>query len=290
MIPETSVHPAALTPGGHAAKKSAALGLTLSLWLAAAPSPAQADQPLWELGLGAGALRLPHYRGSEQHHDWLLPVPYVVYRGRFFKSDEDGTRAVLLETERTDFDLSVGASPPTDSRNNRARAGMPDLAPTFEIGPNLNVRLTRGAGWKLDLRVPLRAVVALRGGVESLGYTVAPVLNLDVERQGWNLGLQGGPQAASRGFHAYYYAVDAPWVTATRPTYRAGSGYAGWTLTASASRRAGDWWLAGFVRTDSVAGAVFADSPLVTKRSHVSIGVAVSWIFKVSDERVADGR
>ncbi|MCK6435001.1 MAG: MipA/OmpV family protein, partial [Aquabacterium sp.] len=37
--------------------------------------------PLWELGIGAGMLRLPHYRGSDQSHLWLLPVPYVAYRG-----------------------------------------------------------------------------------------------------------------------------------------------------------------------------------------------------------------
>ena len=294
MISAPAARPAAPIPAGRplcrhrGAGRAAAFaaGLALAVWHA----PAHAEQPLWELGLGAGALRLPHYRGSEQHHNWLLPVPYVVYRGRFFKSDEDGTRAMLLETERTDVDLSVGASPPTDSSNNRARAGMPDLAPTFEIGPNLNLKLTRGPGWKLDLRVPLRAVVGLRDGVRSLGYTFAPVLNLDVERQGWNLGLQGGPQAASRAYHATFYGVDTPYASATRPAYRAGGGYAGWTLTASASRRAGDWWLAGFVRTDSVHGAVFVESPLVTRRSQLSVGLALSWIFKVSDERVADGR
>ena len=279
-------------PPRHALARrlSGGFALLLGLCVAGGHAPAHAEKALWELGLGAGALRLPHYRGSEQNHDWLLPVPYFVYRGRFFKSDEDGTRAVLLETERTDVDLSLGASPPTDSRNNRARAGMSDLVPTLEIGPNLNVRLTRGAGWQLDLRVPLRAVVGVRGGVQSLGYTFAPVLNLDVERHGWNFGLQGGPQAASSGFHAYYYGVDPADATATRPAYRAGSGYAGWALTASASRRAGDWWLAGFLQADSVAGAVFADSPLVTRRSHLSLGLAVSWIFKVSDARVADAR
>ena len=38
-------------------------------------------RPLWELGLGVAALRLPDYRGSDQSSTYLLPLPYVVYRG-----------------------------------------------------------------------------------------------------------------------------------------------------------------------------------------------------------------
>jgi outer membrane scaffolding protein for murein synthesis (MipA/OmpV family) len=167
---------------------------------------------------------------------------------------------------------------------------MPNLAPTFEIGPKLGLTLARGSDWKLDLRLPLRAVFGVQGGVQSRGLTFSPVLNLDARMQGWNVGLQGGPLAASRTYHAYYYNVDPAYATAQRPAYRADSGLAGWNATLSASRRLGDWWLAGFVRRDSLSGATFADSPLVTQRSQFIFGVAASWIFKVSDERVADGR
>ena len=61
--------------------------MVLALTLAAAP--ARADQPLWELGIGAGWLHLPHYRGSDQSRDWLLPIPYFVYRGEFFRADRE---------------------------------------------------------------------------------------------------------------------------------------------------------------------------------------------------------
>jgi len=262
----------------------------LALMACLAASPAQADEPLWELGLGFGALRLPHYRGSEQSHDWLLPVPFFVYRGEWLKSDREGTRAVLLDTGLAELDLSVGASPPTRSAGNRARAGMPDLAPTFEIGPNLSLRLARGDGWKVDLRLPLRAVLSAQGGLHGQGLTFSPVLNLDIRAQGWNIGLQGGPLAASGAHHAYYYSVDPAFASAQRPAYRAGGGYAGWNATLSASRRLADGWVAGFVRSDSVAGASFADSPLVTRRHQFIVGAAVTWVFKVSDERVASGR
>ena len=264
--------------------------LTTILLASLAALPARADQPLWELGVGLGALRVPHYRGSEQSHDWLLPVPYLVYRGQIFRSDRDGTRAVLLDSERVDFDISLDASPPTRSGDNRARAGMPNLAPTLEVGPNVNLMLSRGPGWKLDLRVPLRAVVTLRSPVKAVGFTSTPVLNLDLDLAGWNIGLQGGPLAASSRYHAYFYSADPVYATTLRPAYRAGSGFAGWGATASASRRLGDWWLAAFFRADSVAGATFINSPLITQRNNLTFGLAASWVFKVSDERVANGR
>lgn len=260
----------------------------LAAVLLGAAGSAHADQPLWELGVGVGTLVLPHYRGSDQNHHGVLPIPYLVYRGDILRSDRQGTRAVLLDTERVDVDISVDGRPPIRSRDNRARSGLHDLAATLEVGPNVNLRLGKGAGWKLDLRLPLRAAFAVEDRPKSVGWTWSPVLHLDAQWRGWNLGLQGGPQAASRSHHGYFYDVPASGATATRPAYSAGGGYAGWGLGSSATRRMGAWWLAGFWRYDSLAGATFAGSPLVTRRSNQTFGVALSWVFKVSDERVAE--
>ncbi len=268
-------------------RAQAALAVAL---LAAAVAPARADEPLWEFGLGLAAVRLPHYRGSDESHDWLLPVPYAVYRGRIFRADREGARAVLLDTENVDFDVSVAATAPTSSHDDRARAGMPDLAPTLELGPNLNLTLARGAGWKFDLRVPLRAVFTVQARPRGIGATLSPVLNLDLRAGGWDLGLQGGPLAATRAYHAYFYDVAPAYATDQRPAYRAGGGAAGWHLGASASRRLGDWWLGWFVRSDSLSGAVFEPSPLVRQRYNLSFGLAASWVFKASTQHVADGR
>jgi outer membrane scaffolding protein for murein synthesis (MipA/OmpV family) len=258
--------------------------------LATLAVPAHAELPLWELGLGLGSLSLPHYRGSEQSHRWVLPIPYGVYRGDILKADRDGARAVLVDRDRVDVDLSLAGSAPTDSSDNRARSGMADLPPTIEFGPNLNLRLAQGTGWKLQARLPLRAVFSLRRDSRPLGFTASPVINLDLRWQGWNLGLQGGPLAATRRYHEHYYGVAAADATATRPAYAARGGYAGWQATLAASRRAGDWWLGAFVRQDSVAGAVFDASPLVTQRRTWAAGLAFSRVFAVSDQRVADDR
>lgn len=277
-----------MTASDRAAAHTAALAVALAL--AAAPPAARASQPLWELGLGVGALSLPHYRGSDRTQQWLLPVPYAVYRGEIFRATREGARAVLLESERVDFDLSVAASAPADSGDDPARRGMPDLAPTVEFGPNLNFTAARGAAWKLDLRLPVRAVFTLGSDARGIGWTAGPVLNLDLELHGWNLGLQGGPLWGSRAYHANFYDVAPAYATAQRPAYRAAAGGAGWRATLGLSRRFERLWVGGFVRADSVAGAAFEASPLVKKRDNLSFGVALSWVLLTSEARVAGER
>jgi outer membrane scaffolding protein for murein synthesis (MipA/OmpV family) len=253
-------------------------------------STARADQPLWELGLGLGALRLPHYRGSDQSRNWLLPVPYFVYRGEFFSADREGARAKLLNSRSLDIDISVDASTPTRSGDNRARVGMSSLAPTLELGPNLNWHLAQAPGWKLDLRLPLRAVFTVDAHARAIGWRTSPVLSLDTQLGGWDMAFQGGPVAADRRYHAYFYDVTRSDANSTRPAYQAQAGSGGWAFTTTGSRRFGPLWVGSYLQTDSLAGAVFRSSPLVRQRNNVSVGVGVSWVFAVSDTRVPDGQ
>jgi len=263
-----------------------AVAVTIAACAAAAPS-AGADQPLWEAGLGIGVLRLPHYRGSDQSHTWVLPVPYFVYRGEFLRADREGARAVLLDAERLDVDISVAATAPTRSRDNRARAGMPDLSPTVEVGPNVNYTLSRGAGWKLQARMPVRAAFTLESGPDMIGWLATPNLNLDVRTQGWNIGVLTGPIFGTRRMNGYFFDVAPEFATASRPAYRAPGGYAGWRLVSGVSRRFGDFWMGAFVAGDSVRDARFEASPLVRKHDTVAFGLAVSWVFAESRQRVS---
>jgi MipA family protein len=247
-------------------------------------------KPLWELGLGVAGLRLPDYRGSDQSRGYLLPLPYIVYRGTWLKADRDGARALLVDTPRVKVDLSVAASTPTRSSDNTARDGMPNLPGTGEIGPNLNVTLASSAAerWRLDLRLPLRAAVTLQRSPKFVGTTFSPHLNLDLGgvAGGWNLGLLTGPLFADRKYHEHFYSVDAAYAKPDRPAYQAHGGYAGWQALAATSRRFGNTWVGGFVRYDSLRGAAFEDSPLVRRRSALTLGFGVSWILATSAELV----
>jgi outer membrane protein len=249
---------------------------------------ARADQPLWEAGVGLGVLRLPHYRGSDQSHTWVLPVPYVVYRGDLLRADRDGARARLFNDERFDVDVSAAATAPTRSEDNRAREGMPDLAPTVEIGPNINYTLSRGEQWTLQARLPIRAAFTLESGPDMIGWMATPNVNLDMRVHGWNVGMLTGPIFGTRRINGYFFDVAPEFATAERPAYQSRGGYAGWRLLGAVSRRLGDFWVGGYISGDSVRNARFHDSPLVRQRETVAFGIAVSWIFAESDQRVPD--
>jgi outer membrane protein len=250
----------------------------------------EAQGPLWELGLGVATLRVADYRGSDRIRTYALPLPYVVYRGTWLRADRDGARALLVDTERVKVDVSVAGSVPTRSRDNTARSGMPDLAPTVEIGPNVDLRLLQSddGRMRLDLRLPVRAAIALQRSPEVIGTTFSPNLNLDFKRVAgaWNVGLLAGPLYGDRRYHAYYYGVENAQATASRPAYRPGGGYAGWQALAAASRRVGRLWVGGFARYDSLRGAVFESSPLVRRDHDITVGLGVSWVFATSGELV----
>ena len=255
------------------------------------PAPAGAtSEPLWELGIGIAAVHFPDYRGSDQSGTYALPLPFVAYRGRFLRADRNGARAILFAGTRVLVDVSLSASVPTRSKNNEARQGMPDLAGTFEIGPNLNVELWQSADrrLKLDLRLPLRQAITLQSHPRGAGITFSPNLNLDVRQVAgsWNLGLLAGPLFADRRQHRYFYGVAPEFATAARPAYDAPGGYAGWRATSALSRRFGNAWVGGFVRYDDLHGATFAASPLVRQGRGLTAGFGVSWIFATSNQRV----
>ena len=249
------------------------------------------QRPLWELGVGVAGLRLPDYRGSDQSSAYLLPLPYIVYRGKWLRADREGARAILLDARGVKVDLSVAASVPTRSRDNTARQGMPNLPGTFEIGPNANFTLLGSVEgrYRLDLRLPVRAAVSAQRSPELVGVTFSPHLNLDIAglSGGWNVGLLTGPLYANRKYHEHFYGVDAAYATPERAAYFARGGYAGWQALAATSRRFGNAWVGGFIRYDSVRGAVFESSPLVRRNSTVTLGVGVSWVLARSSELVS---
>ena len=124
-------------------------------------------------------------------------MPFFAYRGPILRADRDGARAILFAGRRVVVDVSLGASVPTKSKDDEARSGMPDLAGTFEIGPNLVVELWQASNRKLkvELRMPVREAITLERSPRAIGLTFSPNLNLDISGlpgKG-NLGLLAGP-------------------------------------------------------------------------------------------------
>lgn len=261
-------------------------GLTLAAASMAEPLP------LWEVGAGVGVISLPDYRGSDETSSYVLPTPYFVYRGEHLKADRGGLRAELFDSDRIEVNLSLNATLPVHSNNNQARRGMPDLKPTVELGGNVGLTLWNSADsrMKLDFRAPLRSAITIESSPNQIGWLFAPSLNLDIADpagfSGWKLGMLAGPLFNSRKYNDHFYSVDPGQALPDRPAYQARGGYSGSQFTMALSKRYQRHWVGGFLRYDTLAGAVFDDSPLVRDRGALSAGVAITWIFGESSRMV----
>jgi outer membrane scaffolding protein for murein synthesis (MipA/OmpV family) len=251
------------------------------------------EEPLWEAGFGVAAIHFPYYRGSAQERTYALPAPYFVYRGDIFKADRYGMRGVFFKTERMDLNMSFGASLPVESEDIPVREGMPSLEPSVEIGPSLDVTLWRsaGEGARLDIRTPLRAAITVESSPRYIGAQFYPHANLDFSDAfgipGWNLGVQAGPVFTNSRYNRYYYGVPDEFARPSRPAYDPQGGYAGVQFLTSLSKRFPRYWVGAFVRYDTLSGAEFETSPLVTSKRYFAAGFGISWIFAESSTRVA---
>jgi outer membrane protein len=144
---------------------------------------------------------------------------------------------------------------------------------------------------RLDLRLPLRAVIATDlSHARSAGYVLYPHLSLGTRPEilggKWNLGLQTGVLYGTRRYHEYFYGVAPQFASGERPAYAASGGYSGAVALGSLSRRVGKLWVGGFLRYDALNGTAFEDSPLVRRNHSFMAGMAFAWIFAESDRKV----
>lgn len=270
----------------------------IAVMLGVATAGARAEElPLWEAGVGAAALSFPDYRGSNQRQFWLLPFPYIVYRGEFLQADERRTRGLFYRTDRLEIDVSINGSVPVNSGKNDARRGMPNLDGTLEIGPGLNLKLMESADRRrrMELRLPVRAVFASDfSHVQHVGWVFQPQVNVDIRdplgNAGWNLGLLAGPVYSDQRYNRYFYTVDPAFATPARPAFSAGGGYGGVQMIAALSKRYREFWVGAFVKFDSLQSAAFADSPLVKDKQGVAAGFSIAWILGESKTRVEVAR
>lgn len=252
--------------------------------------------PVWEAGPGLALLAYPDYRGAEHMNYQVLPVPNLIYRGDRFRLNRDGFRAQLLESARLELSLSAAfALPGNNDTADSPRLGMPELMPTFEIGPSFDWWLApyERDQWNWRARLPLRAVAASDfSTLEQAGWLAHPHLQVDrrgqLDRWGFVVALRGGALFATRKYHAYFYEVQPQFATAARPAYEGEGGYSGARFSAYVGVGRGRWRVGLGVLNDWLGGAAFADSPLVQTDSATVIGLGVTYRLWQSSASVAD--
>lgn len=255
------------------------------------------EKPLWELGIGAGFLMMPDYRGSNETRAYLLPYPYAIYRGGILRIEDKRISGRIFATDRILLDASGYGAVPVDSEDNEARKGMPDLDPTFEVGPALRVKIleSKEKKYRLGLALPLRAVFSTDfSDVRYEGLVFSPRLNFEKEDLipglGIDLGVSAGPMFADNGYHEYFYEVKPADARSRRPAYTPGGGYSGSTITVGLGKKYEQILLNAFVSADFLQGAVFEESPLVKTKTSWMGGLSVTWIFLKSERKTVDER
>lgn len=256
----------------------------------AACASTQANEPVLELGIGFGGVSLPDYRGADEQSSYVVPWPFIVYEHEQFSLDRQGLRGRLFGRPDLSVLLSVNAGVPVNSDENSARAGMPDLDPSIEIGPELDWRWRRVGAQRLGFKFPVRAVFATDlSYADAIGWVAHPQIawaRIPRTRGDWDIDAIAGPLFAGDRYHDYYYAVAPAFATALRPTYDSRAGYSGFRSSIGGSRRFGRYWLGGYVRYEYLRGAAFDDSPLYKRDHALMLGLGFAYLFKTADRPV----
>jgi outer membrane protein len=232
------------------------------------------------LGAGIGVLGYSDYRGAATSHAFPIPVITLAYNGPIFKADKEGLHGALLHRSWFEVNLSFDATLPVS--NDAIRNGMQQLRPTVEAGLSGDFHLWKSADGavKLDFKVPVRTALTIDAPPEDIGWTLTPGFNLQVSTapmRDWKLGVYCGPLFANRRYNDYFYSVPVGDARPNRPAYDAPGGYAGSQLVLDLSKHYPRRWIAGFIRFDTLQGAVFDASPLVQRKYYWSAGFVVSW-------------
>jgi outer membrane scaffolding protein for murein synthesis (MipA/OmpV family) len=178
-----------------------------------------------------------------------------------------------------------------DSEDSDIRRGMPDLDAVLQIGPSLEIVFAGGRRQPSELRleIPLRAAIATDfGDAQNVGWVAEPRLTYETLRPsktGFAFQVSGGLRYASREYHAYYYDVPDPYVTAFRPAYASDKGYSGFFVDLVGNWRRKDVVYFGFIRYQNLNGSAFDNSPLLEDEAYLALGVGVAWIFAGSENR-----
>ena len=269
------------------------LAIGTGLLLTALTAKAQeAALPLWEVGLLGGLAATPSYPASAERASRALVLPFLVYRGEILRADREGVGARLVHTRDVEFDVGLAASLPSNSTDSAARQGMPDLGTLIEVGPRLKWIVTRPApGSRVQIELPLRAVLEFNSGVQRQGLVLEPQLKSETHDVDDDLRMNASASLVfgDRSLNNFFYSVKPEFATTLRPAYEAQAGLISTRLSLSTSKKLNkDIRVFGFLRFESYAGAANQGSPLYRQSSGTSVGLAATWTLGRSDRSAHD--
>ncbi|WP_018974387.1 MipA/OmpV family protein [Rudaea cellulosilytica] len=236
----------------------------------------------WDITIGAGAVSLPEYPGSDEQKTRALPMINIRY-GRFFLGGDGsaggggpggGLGVYLYEDEhwRVGAMVSAGAFKARKEADDARLRGLGDIDGTARVGAF--ARYTQG--W-LSARLSVSSDVGdnRQGTLAELGLNA----NWVVSRQ---LVLSAGPSVtwANGEYMQTFFGIDALQSERSgRPQYRAGGGVSSIGFGASARYRFDEHWgLGAFASTSQLQGDA-KDSPITQDKTQNVVGVFATYHF-----------
>lgn len=249
-------------------------------------------KPLWEAGLFGIGITQPAYPGADQHVRRALPLPYLIYRGRYLRAERGSVGVRAVKTARTEVDIGFAASLGSRSSGIEARQGMENLGTMIEFGPRLKINLgdTSTGRSNSRLQLSLREVIDVSHGFVSRGIAFEPEWVSDTRiGKRWFMSTSLGAMFGDSKLTGTLYGVAPGEATPTRPAYTASSGLialrAGLMMAHALTP---DVRMFYFVRLESLAGAANLNSPLVRRDAGWAAGIGLSWRLAQSELNAGD--
>jgi len=190
----------------------------------------------WGVAFGTGWIQ--DYPGANQGRMRYLVMP--TYKGKYITIDrQDGVKGELLDENMLKFSVSFMFLFPTRADDMPIRRGMPDLAWTFQLGPEMQLYLIRSYWHTMYVRIPFRFVATtdFRHEFEYRGWNLAPGIR-NVFYLGPGLGeitTRLEFEYTSEAYADLFHQVDAKYAIPGRPAYNAQEGLMDYILGVSYS-------------------------------------------------------
>lgn len=253
---------------------------------------AEPSLPKWEFGLGPGMISYPDYPGSKEQNTLVLPIPYIVYRGKDFSINNNKVVKPFFENNNFELDLSASGNIPVSSKENAKRAGMNDLDGSIGLGPVLKYTLFNNEANTVKFEFPFEAIIASDfKTIHTEGWITSPGVSYSYKKAYSSknrIELTAGVSAqySSSEYHNYLYGVPLQYSSNERPFYKSTEGFSGVNYTVGLSYHFDNFWLGAFWHGFDLSQAVYKDSPLIDNQFSHTYGLTLTWNFLRSKDRV----
>ena len=267
------------------------------------------SEPQWEIGGGLGAGKTPHYFGSNHYYLAAFPYPLLSYRSETLAAqtaDPDRyAQLFIIKKETLLLELDVSARLPVESdklsakeppgaqnpkaqimrETNYTRRGMPSLPFVGFLGTKLSWRPIS----HLLIDFPVLRGTTLGSGFKYAGSIFSPSVEIRfLGKQRKNaFNLTTIVTHGDKFYNQLYYGVTKKDALPERPEYTPHEGLVAVMIgpTFTWTPKPNLTIVGGYVFHD-LHESVIKNSPLVVSTFSSSVGFAMSYIFRKSEELV----